>query len=123
MQRDHLGDLVAHGVDRVQRGHRLLEDDGDLAGADLVHLGLLERDQVPALPQDLAGLEAARRHVDELQHRARRHGLAAARLAHHAQGLAAIDVQVDAVDGTHHPVLGLEPGFQTADVQQRFWPR
>ena len=38
VQRDHLGDLVAHRVDRVERGHRLLEDDGDLAGADLVHL-------------------------------------------------------------------------------------
>ena len=118
VQGDHLGDLVAHRVDRVERGHRLLEDDGDLAGADLVHLVLVERDQVPALPQDLAGLEAARRHVDQLQDRARRHGLAAARFAHHAHGLAAVDVQVDAIDRTHHSVFGLEPGFQAANVQQ-----
>src|SRR6202035_102417 len=105
----------AHRVDRIERGHRLLEHDGDLAGADLVHLVLAERDEVAALPQDLAALEAARRHVDELQYRARRHGLAAARLAHHAHGLAAVDVQVDAVDGADHAVIGLEPGFQAAN--------
>ena len=50
VQRDHLGDLVTHRVDRVERGHRLLEDDGDLAGADLVHLVRPERDQVATLP-------------------------------------------------------------------------
>jgi hypothetical protein len=114
----HLGDLAAHRVDRIERGHRLLEDDRDLAGADLVHFIRRQRDQVPALPHDLAGLEAAGRHVDQLQHRARSHCLAAARLAHHAQRLAAVDVEIDAVDGTHHAVIGLEPGFQPADIQQ-----
>ena len=68
----------------------------------------VERDQVAAPPQDLAGDDAARRHGDQLQHRERRHGLAAAGLAHHAQRLAAVDGEVDAVDGLHHAVVGGE---------------
>ncbi len=35
MQLDRFADLVAHRVERRQRGHRLLEDDRDLAAADL----------------------------------------------------------------------------------------
>ena len=38
MQLDRLADLVADRVERRQRGHRLLEDDRDLAAADLAHL-------------------------------------------------------------------------------------
>ncbi len=34
--------------------------------------------------------------------------------------LAALDAQVDAVDGAHHAVVGLEPGLQSADVEKRF---
>ena len=36
-------DLVADGEDRVQRRHRLLEDQRDLGAADLLHLLLVER--------------------------------------------------------------------------------
>ena len=38
VQLEHLGDLVADRVERVQRGHRLLEDHRDLAAADAAHL-------------------------------------------------------------------------------------
>ena len=88
----------------------------------LSHLVVVERDQVAALPQDLAGDDAARRHGDQLQHRARRDGLAAARFADHAQRLAAVDAQVDAVDRVHHAVVGLEVGLQAADVEQAVRP-
>jgi hypothetical protein len=33
-----LGDLPADGVERVERGHRLLEDHGNLRAADVVQL-------------------------------------------------------------------------------------
>ena len=104
---DGLGDLVADGIDRVQRGHRLLEDDGDLLAADLSHLVRAERDEVAALPHDLAVDNLARRHLDQLQHRHRGDGLAAAGLADHAQRLAAVDGEVDAIDRPHHAVIGL----------------
>ena len=89
-------------------------------GADLVHLGRRQRDQVAALPQDLAGLEAAGRHVDQLQHRARRHGLAAARSRPPRASVSPRSIaRLDAVDRADHAVVGLEPGLQVADVEQR----
>ncbi len=50
MQRDHLADLVADGVDGIERGHRLLEHDRDFPGADAVHLVRRQRndDRGPA---------------------------------------------------------------------------
>jgi hypothetical protein len=44
--RDRLGDLVADGQHRVQRGHRVLEDHGDLLAPDLAHRLLVEVEQV-----------------------------------------------------------------------------
>ena len=38
VQADGLGDLLAAREDRVERGHRLLEDHRDLFAADLAHL-------------------------------------------------------------------------------------
>ena len=47
------GDLLADGQHRIERGHRLLEDEADLVGADLVQLVAGERYEVAALEQDL----------------------------------------------------------------------
>jgi hypothetical protein len=44
-----LRDLIPHREDRVQRGHRLLEDHGDAIAANLPHLGVGEREQVAPL--------------------------------------------------------------------------
>jgi hypothetical protein len=38
MQSDRLADLASDGVERIERGHRLLEDHRDLVAADLLHL-------------------------------------------------------------------------------------
>ena len=46
---DRLDDLVADGVDRIEAGHRLLEDHGDLAAADLAHLVIGQRQDVLAV--------------------------------------------------------------------------
>ena len=46
------------GVDRIERGHRLLEDHRDLVAADLLHLLLGRVEQVPALEADLAADDA-----------------------------------------------------------------
>jgi hypothetical protein len=40
VQLEHLADLVADGVERVQRRHRLLEDHADRRTADAAHLAL-----------------------------------------------------------------------------------
>ena len=72
----HLGKLLAAGHGRIQRGHRLLIDHGDLGAADLPQLLLAHRPHVAALEEDLAGDDAAvRAHV---LHDGERHGRLAA---------------------------------------------
>ena len=55
----HLGELLADGHRRVQRGHRLLIDHGDLRAADPPQLLLAHGAHVAALEQDLAADDAA----------------------------------------------------------------
>ena len=49
MKPDRLANLAADGEDRIQRGHRLLEDHRDPRAANMPHLGLAEFQQIPIL--------------------------------------------------------------------------
>src|SRR5262249_56313181 len=49
MQPQGLGDLAADGEDRIEAGHRLLEDHTDIVAADLAHGALAELEQVAPL--------------------------------------------------------------------------
>src|SRR4029450_7933585 len=62
---------------------------------------------------DLAG-----RRGDQLHHAEGGDRLAAAGLAHHAQRLALLDVQVHAVHGAHNAFVGEEVRLEVLDVQQ-----
>src|SRR6185312_8662394 len=118
MEPYHLADLVADRVDRIERGHRFLEHDGDLLGANVVHLAGVEGNEIAPLPQDLPARDASRRHCDQLQHRERRDRLAAPGLADHAYRLAATDRQVDAIDRLYLALVGGEVGLQPLDVEE-----
>ena len=66
------------------------------------------------------------RRLDGAQHAARRGGLATAALAHQAERLALVDVEVDAVDGAHVADRALEEALldgkellQPGDAQER----
>jgi hypothetical protein len=89
---ERLGDDLAHGHPRVQRGVRILEDDLDLA-PDRPHLTPLEARDVAAVEEDRAG-----RRLEQLDDRAPERRLAAARLADDAERLALADGKVDPVD-------------------------
>jgi hypothetical protein len=52
---DHLGDLPAHPVQRMQAGQRVLEDDRDPRAADLAHLIFAQLQQVGPAEDSLAG--------------------------------------------------------------------
>ena len=84
-----------HGLAGVQRGVGVLEDHLHVAADQPEVLALQLRD-VPALEEDgaIRGVEQAHGHPGQ-------GGLAAARLPHQAQGLAGIDLQVDAVHRVH----------------------
>ena len=66
MQLQDLADLPLDRVQRVERGHRLLEHHGDVVAAHRAHLVLVGRDQVLALEQDAARRMMRRRIGQEL---------------------------------------------------------
>jgi hypothetical protein len=100
MQREHLADLRADRVQRVERCHRLLEDHGDLAAADGPHLALRLPAQVLAAEADHAPRGGA---VDEPQDRERRHRLAGPRFADQGDLLAGRDGEGHVVDHRRPP--------------------
>ena len=59
VQADDLHDLVADGVHRVQAGHGVLEDDGDLVAADLAEVLLLHVLDLVAVEPHLAAHQLA----------------------------------------------------------------
>ena len=101
MDVEHFGDLVAEPHDRIERGHRLLEDHRDAVAADAAHLGARLHEQVVAFEQ-----HAARRR-GELAGRQQAHdgvrgdGLARAGLADHANDLARRDRERHVLDRVH----------------------
>jgi hypothetical protein len=52
MQQQRLADLRLDGVQRIERGHRLLEDDRDVVAAHLADFVLRQRQQLAALEAD-----------------------------------------------------------------------
>ncbi len=94
----HLGDLVAHRHDRVECGHRLLEDHGHARAAQAAQARGLGLQHILALEQDLAGggPQLARQ---QPHHGLGGDGLAGARFAHHAHDLAGVDGEGDVLDG------------------------
>ena len=113
-----LGDLPADGQHRVQRGHGLLEDHGDLAPPDAAHLVLGEREEIPPLEEDLAADDPPRGSRHEPHHRERADGLAAAGLAHQGHGLPGLDVPGDAIHGAHDATAGGELGLEIPHVEE-----
>ncbi len=91
VQQDRLDDLLADGEHRIERRHRLLEYHGDVAAANLMHLGVAERQQVAAVIADRAALDAAHSGRDQPHDGERRHALAAAGFTDDTQCLAAIN--------------------------------
>ncbi len=49
-----LFNLIPDRVDRVERRHRLLEDEADLRAAHVLHVALVKPQEIPALEEDLA---------------------------------------------------------------------
>jgi hypothetical protein len=105
-------------VDRVQRGHRVLEDHRDLVAAQRAELARRGMQDVLAVEEHLA----ARDRVDlrvEAHDRQAGDALAAAGLANDAESLAILDREADAVDGLDDAVVGAEMRLKVADLEQR----
>ena len=119
MQPHGFRDLIADRHDRVERGHRLLEDHRDLVAADAAHLLLRKAGEILAAIEQLAADDAAGALGEQPDDRERGHALAAAGLADQPERLAILDVEGDAVDRAHLAVAGEEGGAQVVDPQER----
>src|SRR5262245_53115331 len=116
MQPQGLGDLAADGEDRIEAGHRLLEDHADIVAADLAHGALAELEQVAALETyrapDLPGWL-----WHQPQNGIGRHRLSAAALADDRHRFAGLDRERDAIDRAVHPVRRAEVSLQVIDFR------
>src|SRR5207248_11365492 len=85
--------------------------------ADLAEGGLGHREQVSALVARLT-LEARVRASRQAEDRHRSDARSTTRLAHDAEHSAAVELEVDPVDGVHDPVLGREPDLEALHVEE-----
>ena len=129
----HLAHLLAEGVQRVQRRHRLLEDHCDPVAADATEGPFGGADQLLAAEQDAAAGMPRLRVRQELQDRQRRHRLPGSALPDQRHRLAPVDVEGHAPDGgelahgrvraalgrVRAPLGRVERDGQAADAEER----
>ena len=118
MDLQHLADLPLDRVQRIERGHRLLEDDADVVAAHRAELGVARLEEVLALEEDLARRVRGRGR-QELHHRQRGDRLARSRLADERDGLALADVEARALDRDGDIAALAEFDAEIADREER----
>ena len=116
-----LHQLVADGEQRVHRRHGLLKDHGDFVAADGAELLLIHLEQVLAIEENFTRrIERALRGI-ELKNGHAADGLAAAALAHKAQGFPLFEREGDVPHGVQHRfAVHAEINRQVFDLQQFF---
>ena len=124
VQEQCFGYLIAHRMQRRQRGHRFLEDDGYAPAADCPHVGSVpvqcqqigDRVLARIVKQNFAagdlGLFRQNSH-DCLGH----HGLARPGFADQRHGFARGHAKADAVDGADDTFRHMEFDLEVVDVQ------
>ncbi len=109
-------DLASDPEHRIQRGHRLLEDERDLPSTDLPQARPGRSEQLVPLEEHAPG--DARRLREEAEDREGRHALPAAGLAHDSQDLARLEGQRHAVDGMDTALVRVEADREVTDVEE-----
>ena len=117
---DGLDQLPADGVERVERGQRVLEDGADLAAPDLAHLLVGQVVDAPAAEADLARGDAPG-WIEQSDDRRAGQRLAGAGFADHPQDLTRRDVERDIVERDQGAAAGREFDPEVADFEQRRW--
>ncbi len=117
MGAERLAEVRLDRLQRVEPGHRLLEDQAELGPAQLPHLLHGQPDELASAVADRAG--DRRRVGKQAEHAAAERRLAAARLADQPECLAGADREADAVDGANGVSPGPVPDPEVADVEDR----
>ena len=118
VQTKTLAHLLADLIDRVQGGHRILEDHRDVVTANVLHLFLGHLEDRTTAIANVAALDLSRRHRDKTHDGHGGHGLTGAGLTDDAQGLAAIERVGDTVDSANNAILGVEIHLKVIDLEQ-----
>ena len=114
---DGFGNLAANGKDRVQRGHRILDNQGDAAAAHFAHLMLGKLEQVLAFQSDAAADDFPGRRRHQAHQGKHRNRLSAARLADDAQSLAPAQLETDPVHRLDRTPTGAEVSAKVGNRQ------
>ena len=109
--------LAFHGLQRIQRGQRILEDHADAPAAHAALLRRRQRVDAFAVEQHLAAGQPAGR-FQQADHGVADGGLAGAGFAHHAQDLAFLQAQGHAVHRHHGAAAAGKFDADVVDVQQ-----
>ena len=114
--KERLGDLIADGLGRVQRGQRVLEDHRDLVAPDVPQFFTLQADEFPAVQLDRTPDDgpAGRQQSHDRQ---ARHGLAATGFPDDAERLPGVDSHVNVADGLHDGLGELDMRRQVLDLK------
>ncbi len=118
VQQENFVDLLLDAVQRVQRGHRLLEDHRNAVAANALHGLLVLLQKVLVLIADAAAGVARQGIGQQAQQRVRGDRFARATLAHQCQRLTLADVEADAVHHAVSLVTGDELHRQVAHFDQ-----
>ena len=112
---DGFGQLSADGVQRVERGQRVLKNRTDLAAPNVAHLVVVQVIDALAFEQDLPPGHTARWLQQANDGRARER-FARTRFAHHAQNFTGGDVERNIVERTQRTVAAGEFHHQVFDL-------
>ena len=116
MQDEALRNLATHGVQWVERAHRLLEHHRDAVAPDAAPVVLGPGQQIDAVEANLAF--HPRTLGQQTHQRQRGHRLAAARLADDAEGVPPLERKPDVAHRAGRTVRGVEDDLEPADVEQ-----
>jgi hypothetical protein len=114
-QRFH--DLVAQSEDRVEAGHRVLEDEPHLGTTDRAQFLVRHCQEVASVQKCLAAADVSGRRGQKTKKRHHRHGLARAAFAHDAQELPGLEMEADVIHGVDFTTAGPENGFEVPDIK------
>src|SRR6266403_4750272 len=117
-----LQDLAYLGLDRMQRierGHRLLEDDRNIVAANAANFVFRQLQQFAPLELNAARGMRCGRVWQKLQDRQRADGFSRARLADQRHALAALDLEGDMIDRNRSAARLVKRHREIADVEQR----
>ena len=118
MQDERFAQLLFDGVQRVERGHRLLENHRHAVSAQFLQPRRLSAQQLLTVEADAAVGVAGARVGQQLQHRERCNRLARAGFADQRHGLAAFDAERSTAHGLDIFSLDVEAHAQVFDGQQ-----